>query len=183
MPQTLSLLDLKIDRPDRPGWDTVWGSIFAQMASVCIESVGSGIESILEVNGNYSETILIVREILNDSARRFNADMQRSTEFGAYAISSLVVPELTGLTVIEASKKGTGFDFWLGAINDTGPLFQRKARLEVSGILKGSQLALNSRVKQKTNQISPTDDTPYPGYISVVKFLSFEMILVKKDST
>ncbi|MEC4819430.1 MAG: hypothetical protein SAK29_40100 [Scytonema sp. PMC 1069.18] len=73
--------------------------------------------------------------------RRFNADTEVATEYGAYGIAALLMPYLTGLTVIERSIKGKslGFDFWLGSIDDPNTLFQRKARLEVSGIRKGSQ--------------------------------------------
>ncbi len=47
--------------------------------------------------------------------------------------------------------------------------FQRKARLEVSGIRKGSQSIIQSRVKMKLEQISPSD-TLSPGYVCVVEF-------------
>ena len=80
-------------------------------------------------------------------------------------------PSLTNLTVIERSVKGKGFgfDFWLGSIDDINTLFQRKARLEVSGIRKGSETLIQSRVNMKLRQMSPSD-TVAPGYIAVVEF-------------
>jgi hypothetical protein len=47
----------------------------------------------------------------------------------------LLMRALTGYTVIERSRKGTGFDWWLGTEDN---LFQGKVRLEVSGILRGT---------------------------------------------
>jgi hypothetical protein len=63
---------------------------------------------------------------------------------------------------------GCGFDFWLGSIDNPDTLFQRKARLEVSGIRNGSQSIIQSRVNMKLKQISPSD-TVAPGYICIVE--------------
>ena len=48
---------------------------------------------------------------------------------------------------MERAKTGSGIDFWLGP----GPLLQRSARLEVSGILSGPE-RIGERGKQKLNQ-------------------------------
>ena len=76
--------------------------------------------------------------------------------------------ELTGLLVIERSKKGPGFDYWLGEADDDR-LFAGKARLEVSGILSGSAGEITTRVKQKKNQIKPSAHLA-PGYVAIVEF-------------
>jgi hypothetical protein len=47
----------------------------------------------------------------------------------------MLIRQLTQFTVIERSRKGTGFDYWLGSEDEAGELpFQNKVRLEVSGI-------------------------------------------------
>ena len=68
------------------------------------------------------------------------------------------MPRLTKLTIIERSvkRKGFGFDFWLNSIDEKDILFQRKARLEVSGIRQGSESIIQSRVNMKLKQISQT---------------------------
>jgi hypothetical protein len=78
------------------------------------------------------------------------------------------VKELTGKLVIERSKKGPGFDYWLGE-NDDDLLFAGKARLEVSGILSGSPTQIETRVRQKKAQVKPSDNLA-PGYVAVVEF-------------
>ncbi len=65
--------------------------------------------------------------------------------------------------------KGFGFDFWIGSANDASTLFQRKARLEVSGIRKGTKSTIQSRVNMKLKQIAPSDAVA-PGYVAVVEF-------------
>ncbi|PZD73107.1 hypothetical protein C1752_02748 [Acaryochloris thomasi RCC1774] len=116
--------------------------------------------------------------------RRFNADREVATEYGAYGIAALVMPYLTNLTVIERSVKGKGFgfDFWLGSIDSAGGGFQRKARLEVSGIRRGAEAVIQSRVNIKLRQISPSD-TAAPGYVSVVEFSTPRVHVVEKCRT
>ncbi len=94
------------------------------------------------------------------------------------------MPYLTLLTIIERSIKGKdfGFDFWLGSIDEPDILFQRKARLEVSGIRKSSERIVQSRVKMKLEQISPSD-TLSPGYVCVVEFGTPRTRIVEKCQT
>ena len=84
------------------------------------------------------------------------------------------------MTIIERSIKGKGFgfDFWLGSIDDSATLFQRKARLEVSGIRKGSETAVQTRVNMKLKQISPSD-TVAPGYVAIVEFGTPRVRIIK----
>jgi len=88
------------------------------------------------------------------------------------------------LDEIERSIKGRGFDFdfWLGSISNPHQLFQRKARLEVSGIRNGSETALQSRVNIKLKQITPLDPV-VPGYVSVVEFGTPRSRIVEKCRT
>jgi hypothetical protein len=99
--------------------------------------------------------------------RTFN-DLQEATENGAYGIALLLVCSRLGFTVIERSRKGTGFDYWLGD-EETLP-FQNKARLEVPGILCGSQSQIAARIREKRQQLRRSDQGRLPGYIVVVEF-------------
>jgi len=180
--ESLDLNDLSIDKPERPGWSTTFGRAFAEAASVCLEQQNHTSSVTLNVGGEKQCDYELSWSNVDDTMRRFHADVQRNHEFGAYAVSALLVPKLTNLTVIEVSVKGTGFDFWLGAVNDPGLLFQRKARLEVSGIGKGSESDIKARVSKKLRQITPSDGS-FPGYVAVVEFSSPHLHLVKKCKT
>lgn len=138
----------------------------------------------LQIDGSQSCTIEIQWNTINDTIRRFNADQEVATEYGAYGIAALIMPHLTNLTIIERSVKGKGFgfDFWLGSIEDSSSLFQRKARLEVSGIRRGSEALIQSRVTMKLRQITPSD-TVAPGYIAVVEFGNPKTRIVEKCRT
>ncbi len=91
---------------------------------------------------------------------------------------------MTALTVIERSRKGTGFDYWLGTQGSTATLpFDRMARLEVSGIRsKGNRSQINARVKQKTEQTRASDAQGLPAYIIVVEFSRPISVISAKDN-
>lgn len=178
---TLSLNDLRQNKPERPGWSIAFGAMCADAAAVCLEERGHSTPVTLIVEGIQPCEVQIQMDAIDDTIRRFNADREVATEYGAYGISALIVPYLTGLTIIERSVKGKGlgFDFWLGSIENPDTLFQRKARLEVSGIRQGSDSLIQARVNIKLEQIRPSDDIA-PGYVSVVEFGTPKARIVKK---
>lgn len=93
--------------------------------------------------------------------------MEEATEYGAVGIAILLLLRHTEHAVLKRARKGTGFDYWLGSA-DEHP-FQHKARLEVSGLLKGSASKLRARVRQKVEQ-TKLSARPLPAYIVVVEF-------------
>lgn len=179
--KTLSLNDLRENKPERPGWSLTFGGICADAAAVCLDEQGHSSPVTLKIEGIQPCEIQIQVDAIDDTIRRFNADREVATEYGAYGISALIMPHLTGLTIIERSVKGKGlgFDFWLGSLEDPDTLFQRKARLEVSGIRQGSDSLIQARVNMKLEQIRPSDDVA-PGYVSVVEFGTPKARIVKK---
>ena len=89
-----------------------------------------------------------------------------------------MVQELTDYTVIERSVKSTGIDYWLGFEDDM--LFQRKARLEISGILNGDERTINARVKTRLSQTGQSDSTKLPAFVFIVEFGTPTAKTVKK---
>lgn len=97
-------------------------------------------------------------------------DLQDATESGAVALAILVAINFTNYIVVERSFKGTGFDYFLGH-DDTGNYpFERKARLEVSGIWKGARAKVRERLKVKTKQVSVSNHMKMPAYVGIVEF-------------
>lgn len=180
----LLLSDLRRDKPERPGWSVTFGATCADAAAVCLEEQGHPNRVLFQIEGIQRCEIELLWDAIDDITRRFNADVEVATEYGAYAIAALVMPSLTNLTIIERSVKGKGFgfDFWLGSIQDRDRLFQRKARLEVSGIRRGSETVIQTRVNIKLKQISPSD-TVAPGYVAVIEFSSPKAQIVEKCRT
>ncbi len=151
-----------------PGMTPEGGRCLAQAASICLEDQKhtSGVQ--LSVDGDFSLAFRLIWDVTTDQMRRSWDDPDFTAEQGAYAIAALLISHLTGLTVFERSRKGTGIDYWLGSDGDI--LFQKKARLEVSGILRGGETEIRARLRQKKEQTKRSDGTALPAYVIIVEF-------------
>ncbi len=163
-----------------PGISKDYGSSLAEAAAVCLESQNHSSGVWLIVDGTYSQTFSLFWDHDVQAARASWADMPFTTEQGAYCIAALLIRALTNYTLIERSYKGTGFDYWLGSIGAEVLLFQKTARLEVSGILQGDEAAISTRAKQKISQASRSQKTGLPAFIVIVEFKSPRSRIVKK---
>jgi hypothetical protein len=143
----------------------------------CLEDRGHANGVVLKVAGTFNRTFKLYWEHVDEQTRRFCADEEVTTEHGAYGIAFLLIKKLTEYTIIERSRKGPGFDFWLGKDNES--LFNKKARLEVSGIRDGDMTTVKTRARQKINQVKPSDGQ-LPAYVVIVEFSMPLSEVVKK---
>ncbi|WP_223280044.1 hypothetical protein [Nostoc sp. PA-18-2419] len=137
-----------------------FGAALAEACAVCLQEQGhlQGVE--LTVNGDFNTIFSLYWQPVTQQMLRCWNDKEFTTEQAAYGIAFMLVRQLTELTVIERSRKGTGFDYWLGSEDIAGELlFQNKVRLEVSGIRKADDRRVRARVKQKIDQTNPSDGT------------------------
>lgn len=155
-----------------------FGSCLAEAAAVCLEDQGhpNGVE--LQVGGDFHVVFEVQCPHVTAQMRLCWNDHEVTTEHGAYGVAFLVIRRLTEYTVIERSRKGTGFDYWLGFEGEQLP-FQNKARLEVSGIRKGSPQVIDSRVKAKIKQVEKSG-VLLPFYVIVVEFGQPMSLIVRK---
>ena len=113
--------------------------------------------------------------------RAYNLD--DAVEFGAEALSLLLIKEKTDFTAIRRAARPSGIDYWLGYKNeDKTSLFSiDDARLEISGILseKGSN-TIEKRVKIKLNQVQASGQI-FPVFVSVIEFSYPKAKTVRKD--
>jgi hypothetical protein len=144
------------------------GGRLAEAASVALEIHKHLNPVSLTVRGVY--TMECALEFLNttEQLRRTYGDPDENTEEGACGIALLLLMNLTEHTVVRRSRKGTGVDYFLGDVNDF--LFQNTARLEVSGIGKGTEQEIKKRVKQKKEQTEQSDHLTIPVYVVIVEF-------------
>lgn len=160
------------------------GAFMAQACAVCLDDQAhsSGVELMVLQEDSRRTFALLWENDVTDDTRRAWGDLEFTTEQAAYGIAILLVIELTEFTAIERSRKGPGFDYWLGKKNqDVDALpFEDKARLEVSGIRKGDEKAVKARVKRKVKQTNPSDDYNIPAIIVVVEFGRPLSYLVRK---
>lgn len=136
----------------------------------------------MKIDGDFSSEYSVIWESPTSRAKCCYGDEEEATEYGASGVAILLLDMETGLVVIERARKGTRFDYWLGTREFRGPYFQRKARLEVSGIRQGNDSEFRSRVRQKEEQISGSPDKALPAYIVVVEFGAPRARVMKKCS-
>ena len=161
------------------------GSALAEAAAICLEHQGHDVICSLQVRQNLAQNLYALHRLpVTEQMRRAYRDLQEATELGACGIAILVARAVTGYVAVERSVKGTGFDYWLGIPNPpSSPLepLERKARLEVSGILHGWEETVEVRVREKVRQTQRSAGD-YPAYAVVVEF-SHPMAWVEKEET
>ncbi len=181
MAKTPSVLDLNAlgKPPGLPALSVAKGQALAEAASVCLEHQHHKSGKTLKVTGVKPVEYRLDWPAVTRQMKMTHNDLQEATADGACAIAISLARELTGLNVVERSRKGTGFDYWLG--KDAGTLFQSKSRLEVSGILKGDKTTIERRLRQKLNQTKRSDDLNLPALVCVVEFGTPQAQLVKRE--
>ena len=153
-----------------PGMEPALGEGCAHAASVCLEHHRHRPdETQLTVDGSRHAIYDLTWAPATDQVRRSWADLQEATESGATGIAALLVQDLSGYEILQRSWKGTGFDYWIGAPGKQDLMFQNKARLEVTGILNGTDGEISTRLKQKLDRFAehPHD---LPAMVVVVEF-------------
>lgn len=167
----IQVLSLQSLHQGLPAITPAFGAAIAEAGAICLTDEAHEPGVILEVEGEFSTRFQLDWQPVTEQARRCWNDEEYTTEQAAYGIAFLLILQLTDLTVIERSRKGTGFDYWLGSQDSTATLpFQRMARLEVSGMRKGNRSQINTRAKQKIEQTGASDTEGLPAYIIVVEF-------------
>jgi hypothetical protein len=146
------------------------GRFLSEAALFCLESQGhrSGVK--LLVKGTINETYQVKWDGYIDNRVLYRwRDLDEAVEYGATCVAILLVLKSTGYNSVERSFKGTGFDFWVGIQSGDFP-FQRKLRLEISGIYNGNESTINYRAKLKLKQTNRSDSTELAAIIVIVEF-------------
>lgn len=162
------MLDLSDLANGLPAISPAFGQYLAEAGAVCLESQGHANGQELSVQGIHSKDYALRWPEITDQMERCLNDAEVATEHGAVGIAVLLMKRLIGFAVIQRSRKGTGFDYWLG--DEADMPFQNKARLEVSGIRNGDQKTVKARVREKMTQTEVSDETRLPAYVVVVEF-------------
>ena len=145
---------------------------YKENCMVCFHYGGhqSGLSLAVAQDGSNHELFVLWSGNVTEQMLRSYGDMQKTTEHAACAIALSLVYHLTEFTAIEQSAKGTTIDYFLGLKEDDDDtlIFNHKARLEVSGILKEDKSnTVEKRIREKLKRLAPDD---LPALIVVVEF-------------
>ncbi|MDR1201838.1 MAG: hypothetical protein LBL58_09460 [Tannerellaceae bacterium] len=163
-----------------PGLDPISANYCYVACMVCLHRNNHSDGVLLDLKGDIVATIILQWEdYFNDQIDRAWKDQEYTTEHAAICISAMLVKECTDYTIIERSRKHTGFDYWLGKENDIP--FQKSARLEISGIFQETeQNNVEKRFQIKKKQTEQSDKLQLPAYISIIEFSQPRAFFAKK---
>lgn len=162
------MLDLNDLANGYSGITPAYGGCIAEAAGVCLESQNHARGVLLRTNSG-NEYDLDWPEISEQAVSTW-AEEEKATELGAEAVSALLAKRETDHAGIRRSRRGSGFDYWLGD-DSSGFAFQERARLEISGIRSGDDHQVRRRVQQKLRQTMNSESTTsLPAIAIVVEF-------------
>jgi len=145
------------------------GSFMVQAAIVCLIKNGHNSGVVLKVEGDFTEDIqLIWSAEINEQVLRTWKDANETVEYGATALSALLLSVLADLEIYERIPPDGDADYYLQSTSSK----KITALLEVSGILKESQHNTPKiRVRVKRKRIKDNNNTTnLPVYIIVTEF-------------
>lgn len=149
------------------------GLVHAEAASVCLEERGHGLDCTITLKSSTEgvQKFRLLRLKVTQRMKNAYNDMQYATQKGAEGIAFLIIQFVDPVKVIRQSRKGTGFDYWLGSRDHNKLVFQDAGRLEVSGILieKGTN-KVDYRITKKRKQTNQSDASGLNAYHIVVEF-------------
>ncbi len=185
----LTMLDLgQLATAYNPGISAAIGAALEQAGAVCLDSQGHSPGDNLGVTGAIQRVFRLTWTRATPQALRGWNDPVEAVEDGAACIAVMLSNVLLEQLVILRSRRGTGFDYFLGDRNTANmseaeeavttslaPLLideqvTVRGRLEVSGIMSGTDTQISGRVNQKLLQTDASDHLGIPAYVIVVEF-------------
>jgi hypothetical protein len=181
MDETTLTLTFDALKNGRIGVSATYGAFLAEAASHCLHFNDHVDPVSLDVTGDVCIAGSLKWCDVTERGEGTWTDLQEATEYGAYGLAIIVALPLTDTSRVERSAKGTGVDYWVSHDKDPRGIFQRCARLEVSGILKGDRTKIAARLKEKLAQTERSVKTGLPAYVAIVEFGTPEARIVKKN--
>lgn len=170
-------VDLDTIKGVAPRLPSHWTETRLEAAIYCLEhnNHASGVK--IEVNDKDSDHIVEWKKPVDSKVRAMWADHDVAAEHGAEGVAAVMAKAKTPYTILRRSSKSTGIDYWLTdkkskkSVSNSLLLFQdESARLEVSGLMTGTNSQYNARVKKKEKQTQRSANTGLPAYVSVTDF-------------
>jgi len=104
-----------------------------------------------------------------------------ATEAGAYGLA-LAAAELTrGMVAVRRAETKSGADYYLGSPGHPTDDLETSLRLEVSGVDKGNEAAIQARLRQKLDQAA-NGNSNVPAIATVVGFAALTIVTADVDS-
>jgi hypothetical protein len=157
-----------------PGVTPAIGDGYTEAARVCLDRHHISPVGIVIQRSKSSEPkvreVLAVWEETTQRERHALANVTDATETGAYGLA-LAAVEFEGLVAVRRAETGTGADYYLSRPGMTTDDLEGCIRLEVSGVDRGDERAVQLRLRQKIQQ-TLLGSSSLPAIAAVVGFRS-----------
>jgi hypothetical protein len=149
---------------------------YFEAASVCLDRHHISPANFLVQNGNEPVEAKVNWKEVDERTRSAWANESDATRDGAYACALAAVELMTNMVAVRRAETLTGADYYVGyaerALNDLEEL----QRLEISGIDKGDDPAIASRLKIKISQAA-AGKSNLPAIACVVGFKAAKIVM------
>lgn len=154
---------------------------YKENCMICLENQGhsTGVLIGIQYGNEIARFEIIWDGTVTQRMRNAYGDLRRATDNAACAFALMIVRELTDFTGVQQSAIGSTIDYYLVPNNREDTLiFNRAARLEVSGILcETATNTVENRMREKQRRLQPEDG--FEDYIVVVAFSAPRAKMVK----
>lgn len=166
---------MDFDRPvdlhelrDVPGLLPSWAGVLEEAGCVCLDGEGHGGAAELAIVGDDDIQMYLTYSHPDDLTVANHRDTNVATEHGACGVALLLCRLLKGHGLVSQALQEEGVDYWVGEAEEGRP-FNKKARLEASGIRRGNRPDVDSRFSEKLKTTAKSGGT-YDVVIAVVEF-------------
>jgi hypothetical protein len=153
---------------DVPGLSEPCAGYLEEAARVCLASRGHGGGARLQVFGDHDIVMPISYDLPDPTSNANHANDNRPTEDGPCCIALLLCCLLKGHGLVPKAMRAEGVAYWVGEAEEGRP-FNRKARLEASGIRHGTRHDVRARLDGKIRTTAKSDGV-YGVALAVVEF-------------
>ncbi len=143
---------------------------FSEAAAVCLEYNKHKQGVSFSINGDLEGIFQLSWCEVTEQMFASKDDYIYTAEHGAYCLAMLIIQHKTEYNVVRQARRRTGFDYYLAKKEAELPFQSNDARLEVSGILKGTNGQINQRLNEKIEQTKQSDSHKTPAFAIVVEF-------------
>ncbi len=159
-----------------PGLTPPIADSLCEAASICLSRHLSPPSEITLHNNDSSKLYSVEWPEPDLRTTRAWANDINATELGACGVSLVAVEMERGLVTIGRAETRTGADYYIAPPGHSGEDFEDCIRLEVSGVDKGNQSILRSRLSQKVKQ-AQVGNSNLPAIAAVVGFAAQSVII------
>lgn len=161
-----------------------YGNMLEEALALAMHGVGHGSSAIFRLSSWRGATEVTVDLPLPKSTTLSSLGREEAIEWGASALSIGIIRQELGFEVVERSRGGQGFDYWLAPKelqSDILALFKGSLwALEVSGLVSSRESATQARLRDKIQQLRAAGLKQ--GLISIVNFGTRQIELDRVDS-